>query len=170
MSTSRIFPSCILTLTKHRSRARGDSDLYARGDYDMYARSDDSLYLAARDLDSVTLLARDLLYARLDEPKREHYATKEQYEKAWKSWNRHNGEILREYQKTLAEHPHAGQPQPHGDHDAWKKWAQDNRHVANHMQNTMHREGHEHHKDIQRIEAGKDPKCRKRRGSKCVVS
>ena len=84
-------------------RPRSDYDLYARNsDYDVYARSDDGIYLSARDLNTATLLARDLLYARLDEPKREHYATKDQWEKAWKSWNRHNGEILREHQKTLA--------------------------------------------------------------------
>ena len=130
----------------------------------MYARSDD--YLTARDLD---IMARGLLFARLNEPKREHYATHEQYEKAWKSWNRHNGEIMREYQKTLQKHPMAGEPQPH-DPEAWKKWAQDNRHVANHMQSHMAQQGHEHYKDIQRIEAGKEPKCKKRRGSRCVVS
>ena len=137
----------------------------------MYARSDEGLYLAARDLDAVTLLARDLLFARLDEPKREHYANHEQWEKAWKSWNRHNGEILREHQKTLAKHPMAGEPQPHhGDHEAWKQWNHDNRHVDHHMQDTIHREGHEHYKDIKKIEKGKDPNCKKRRGSKCVVS
>ena len=153
-----------------RSRARGDYDLYARDDYArMYARSNDGLYLAARDLNTVTLLARDLLYARMDRPRREHYATQEQYEKAFKAWNRHNGEILRDYQNTLAKHPHAGGPQP-SDPNEWKKWAQDNRHVVHHVQDTIHHQAHEHHKDIQRIEKGKDPKCKKRRGSKCVVS
>ena len=134
----------------------------------MYARSDDGLYLSARDLDAVTLLARDLLYARLDAPKREHYATQEQYSAAYKSWNRHNGQILREQQQTLAKHPHAGEPAPHGDHAAWQQWNHDNRHVDHHMQDTIHREGHAYHKDTQRIEKGKD--CKKRRGSKCVVS
>ena len=148
--------------------ARDDYDLYARGDYDLYGRSDDIAYLTARDLDAVTLIARGLLFPRISEPKREHYATREQYEKAWKSWNRHNGEILREHQKTLERHPHAGGPAP-SDPEAWKAWNRANRHVDHHMQETIHRQEHEHYKDTQRIEAGKEPKCKKRRGGKCVV-
>ena len=164
---------CILTLPS-RARSdydlwdRDDYDLYARGDYDLWSRSDNGLYLSARDLDDLTLLARDLLYARLDEPKREHYKDRAQYEAAWKSWNRHNGQILRDQQKTLAKHPHAGEPQPStSDHAAWQQWNHDNRHVDHHMQDTIHREGHAHHKDVQKIEKGKE--CKKRRGSKCVV-
>ena len=150
--------------------ARDDYDLYARGDYDMYARSDDVAYLTARDLDAMTIIVRDLLLARSDRPKREQYATQEQYEKAFKSWNRHQGVILREHQKTLQKHPLAGTPQPQGDHAAWMAWNHDNRHVDHHMQDTIHRENHEHYKDIQRIEAGKDPKClKKKRGHKCDV-
>ena len=169
MSTSYPYLPLYNTSDGIWSRARGDYDLYARDDFaDMYARSDDGFYLSARDLDTVTLLARDLLYARMDRPKREHYATQAQYEAAFKSWNRHNGEVLRDYQSSLAKHPHAGGPQP-SDPNEWKKWAQDNRHVAHHVQDTIHQQAHEHHKDIQRIEKGKDPKCKKRRGSKCVV-
>ena len=151
--------------------ARDDYDLYARGDYDMYARSDDVAYLTARDLDDVaTLIARDLLFPRLFKPRREQYATQEQYEKAFKSWNRHAGEILKQEQKIQQKHPLAGTPEPHGDHAAWKQWNRDNMHVSQHIQDTIHREGHEHHKDIQRIEAGKDPKClKKKRGHKCDV-
>ena len=160
----------IMTISLHYScRARSDYDLYARGDYDLWSRSDDGVYLTARELDAVALLARDLLYARFDEPKREHYASHDQWEKAWKSWNRHNGAILRDQQKTLAKHPLAGEPAPHGDHDAWQAWNHDNRHVDHHMQDTIHREGHEHYKDQRKIEKGKDPKCKKRHG-KCVVS
>lgn len=144
--------------------------MYAREDYgNMYARSDDGLYLAARDLDTVTLLARDLLYARLDQPKREHYPTWEAYDKAWKAWNRHNGEVLRDYQKTLAKHPHAGGSQP-SDPKEWQKWAKDNRQVANHMQSSINQQAHGLHQDNQRIEKGKDPKCKKRSGGKCVMS
>ena len=83
----------------------------------------------------MTLLARDLLFARLDEPKREHYANKDQWEKAWKSWNRHNGDIWREHDKIQAKCSLAGEPQPQlGDHEAWKKWAQDNRHAMHEFQ------------------------------------
>ena len=68
-------------------------------------------------------------------------------------------------------HPFAGEPQPQGDHEAWKKWAKDNRHAMHEFQDMLHKQGHERHKDIQKIEQGKDPKClKKRRGSHCVVS
>ena len=87
-----------------------DYDLYSRGDeYDLYARSDDALYLEARDLDDVaTLLARELLYARMDAPKREHYSSTESYEAAYRPWNRHHGQHMRDTQNAMAKHSQAG--------------------------------------------------------------
>ena len=144
--------------------------MYAREDYvDMYARGDDGLYLADRDLDSVTLLARDLLYARMDRPERHQFATQAEYEKAFKSWNRRNGQILRDYQSSLAKHPHAGTPQP-SDPKEWRKWAKDNRHVANHVQNNINHQAQGHQQDLSNIRQGKDSKCKKQSGGRCVVS
>ena len=37
------------------------------------------------------------------------------------------------------------------------------------MQDTVHREGYEHYKDQEGFEKGKDPNCKERRGSKCVM-
>lgn len=147
--------------------ARGDDyDLHARDDYDLWSRSSDGLYLDARDLDdAVTLLARELLYARMDEPKREQYSSTEKYEAAWKSWNRHNGKVLKDTQKAMAKHPQAGEPMPSGQH-AFSSWNHDNRKVDHQVQNTIHRESHAHHKDLKKIDK---KECKKGSGSKCDV-
>lgn len=134
--------------------ARDDYDVYARGDYDydLYARGDDGLYLEARDLDdAVTLLARDLLYARLDEPKREHYASREKYEAAWKSWNRHSGDVMRAQQSAYKDHPQAGEPAPKNPAD-WKKWSQANSQATGRISSAIKHASHEHHKDLKKIQ------------------
>ncbi|KAI0721805.1 hypothetical protein C8Q72DRAFT_65492 [Fomitopsis betulina] len=140
---------------RHQRRDDG-FDLYARGDdYDLYARNDDV----------VTLLAREVLYARMDAPKREHYSSTESYEAAYRPWNRHHGQHMRDTQNAMAKHSQAGDPMPSGQKD-FASWNRDNRKVDHMRQKSFHRENHGHAKDVNKI--GKK-ECKKGSGSKCDV-
>ena len=68
----------------------------------------------------------------------------------------------------MNKHEHARQPAPSG-HSQFKEWNRHNAHVEKNTQKIIAKEGREHHKEVTRIEKGKEP-CKERRGSECIVS
>ncbi|KZT71098.1 hypothetical protein DAEQUDRAFT_724461 [Daedalea quercina L-15889] len=81
---------------------------------DYYSYVDADLALAARDLHIYDLVARkflaDPLIARTDEPKREHYQTHADYDKAWRAWSQKNRKTDHQLKKIL-QHTDLNEPQ-----------------------------------------------------------
>lgn len=130
---------------------------------------DDSLI--ARELVGLDLLAREYLsaalVARMERPEREHFRTLEEYEKAWRAWNRRNGRMSHELQHTIQKHDPGRQPQrehygSHAEYDAaWRKWSKDSRKVAHSMKKSVDKHtakgAKEQHKLAQKAEKKKKP-------------
>ncbi|EPS98183.1 hypothetical protein FOMPIDRAFT_1024752 [Fomitopsis schrenkii] len=102
-------------------------------DTDMFtARADSDAVLMARDIEVISLLAREYvaatLAARVDRPRREQFRTHEDFEKAWLAWNRTNRKIDHAEQAISKKYNAGPQPQreqfsSHAEAEkAWLEW------------------------------------------------
>lgn len=77
-------------------------------------RTNNGLSLSARELEAITLLARDFiaeaLVARTDRPRREQFKEFDDYEKAWIAWNRRNRKVDHGMQKINKTHQPGDRP------------------------------------------------------------
>ena len=101
--------------------------------------------MIAREL--AGLLAREYLstelVTRMERPEREHFRTVEEYEKAFRAWNRRMGKMQHTIQHTMQKHDPGHQPQRehYGSHEeyeaAWRKWSKDSRKVGHSLKKTV---------------------------------
>lgn len=103
------------------------------------SRADDDASLMARELASVDLIARDLsaaLIARMDRPERSHFKTEEEYDKAWRAWNRRMGKLSDAMQHTMQKHDPGERPErehfsSYAEYSkAWDQWNRNSRKVS----------------------------------------
>ena len=111
------------------------------------ARSDIGATLTARDVEVISLLAREYvaaaLAARAEQPQREQFKTHDEYEKAWLAWNRNNRKIDHAQQAinkkyNAGEQPQREQFKTHEEYEkAWLQWSKTSRKAAHASQDML---------------------------------
>ena len=114
--------------------------------------------MIAREL--AGLLAREYLstelVTRMERPEREHFRTVEEYEKAFRAWNRRMGKMHHTIQHTMQKHDPGHQPQRehYGSHEeydkAFRKWNQQNRKIDHGTQKLVDQHAKQAQKDQQK--------------------